>query len=221
LNLAHISEAASAQKLLVFQKPVDTLPAAVMLWELCCHSPAIVYKDRVSKRNLLNFLMVPATVLQIDLNQWNVINSGSSCSVFTSFISTEFFITLLTNCQCLASYQLDSSTVIWYTSRINLCWRPTLTPCNVYICLWQRPLGLRQELTPSSQMARSWVRIPLEAWMSVCVYSASVVLWAGSVPTSSWSNVQGVLLTIGLGNWKSGQGPTKEAIEPSIIIIIM
>jgi hypothetical protein len=35
----------------------------------------------------------------------------------------------------------------------------------------QRPPGLRHELSSPAQTLRSWVRIPLEAWMSVCVYS--------------------------------------------------
>jgi hypothetical protein len=38
----------------------------------------------------------------------------------------------------------------------------------------QWPRGLTHELSPSAWTLRSWVRIPLKAWMSVCVYSVFV-----------------------------------------------
>jgi hypothetical protein len=43
---------------------------------------------------------------------------------------------------------------------------------------------------------RSWVRIPLEAWMSVCVYCVSAVLCAGSSLATGRSPVQGVQPTV-------------------------
>jgi hypothetical protein len=39
----------------------------------------------------------------------------------------------------------------------------------------QRPRGLRHELPSPAQTLGSWVRIPLEAWMSVCVYSVFIL----------------------------------------------
>jgi hypothetical protein len=36
---------------------------------------------------------------------------------------------------------------------------------------WDQPRGLRHEMSSSAQTLRSRVRIPLEAWMYVCVYS--------------------------------------------------
>jgi hypothetical protein len=39
-----------------------------------------------------------------------------------------------------------------------------------------RPRDLRHEPTSHSQTLGSWVRIPLETWMSVCVYCLFVVL---------------------------------------------
>jgi hypothetical protein len=39
----------------------------------------------------------------------------------------------------------------------------------------QRPLGVRHELSSLARMLGPWVRIPLEAWMSVCVYSVFVL----------------------------------------------
>jgi hypothetical protein len=39
----------------------------------------------------------------------------------------------------------------------------------------------------------SWVRIPLKAWISMCVYSVCVVLYVGSGLTTGWTSVQGVL----------------------------
>jgi hypothetical protein len=38
---------------------------------------------------------------------------------------------------------------------------------------WQR--GLRHELSSPPRTLGSWVRIPFEAWMSVCVYSDFVI----------------------------------------------
>jgi hypothetical protein len=42
----------------------------------------------------------------------------------------------------------------------------------------------------------SWVRIPLEAWMFVCVYSVFVLSCVGSGLAMGWSLVQGVLPTV-------------------------
>jgi hypothetical protein len=44
----------------------------------------------------------------------------------------------------------------------------------------QWPRGLRHELSSPARQLGSWVRITFEAWMSVCVYSVSVVLCVGS-----------------------------------------
>jgi hypothetical protein len=43
-------------------------------------------------------------------------------------------------------------------------------------CQSRWPRGLRQELSSPAETLRSWVRIPLEAWMSMCVYSVCAVL---------------------------------------------
>jgi hypothetical protein len=40
-------------------------------------------------------------------------------------------------------------------------------------------LRLRHELSSLAQTLELWVRIPLEAWMFVCVYSVCVVLCVG------------------------------------------
>jgi hypothetical protein len=50
-------------------------------------------------------------------------------------------------------------------------------------------LGLRHEISSSAQTRRSWVRIPLNAWMSPCVCSVFVL---GSGLATGWSPVQGV-----------------------------
>jgi hypothetical protein len=44
----------------------------------------------------------------------------------------------------------------------------------------QWPRGLRHEPSPPTRTLGSWVRIPLEAWMSVCIYSVCAVLYIGS-----------------------------------------
>jgi hypothetical protein len=58
---------------------------------------------------------------------------------------------------------------------------------------WRRsqwPRGLRHEPSSLARTLGSWVRIPLEVWMSVCVYSVFVL---GSGLETGWSLVQGVL----------------------------
>jgi hypothetical protein len=77
----------------------------------------------------------------------------------------------------------------------------------------QRPCGLRHVLSSLARTLGSWVRIPLTAWMSVCVYSVCVVLCVGSGLATDWSPVQGVLQTVyrlkKQKNKNRGQGPTK------------
>jgi hypothetical protein len=53
---------------------------------------------------------------------------------------------------------------------------------------WQR--GLKHELSSLARLLGLWVRIPLEAWMSVCVYSVFVL---GSGLTTGWSLIIGVI----------------------------
>jgi hypothetical protein len=59
--------------------------------------------------------------------------------------------------------------------------------------LW--PRGLRHELSSPARTLGSWVRIPLEPWMPVCVYSVCAVLCGGRGLVTRWSPVQGVLRT--------------------------
>jgi hypothetical protein len=48
---------------------------------------------------------------------------------------------------------------------------------RVWIGEW--PRVLRHELSSPARRLGKWVRIPLEAWMSVCVYSVCAVLCVG------------------------------------------
>jgi hypothetical protein len=48
----------------------------------------------------------------------------------------------------------------------------------------------------------SWDRIPLKAWMSMCIYSVFVLSCISSDLATGWSPVQGVLSTpLGSRNW--------------------
>jgi hypothetical protein len=80
------------------------------------------------------------------------------------------------------------------------------------LCRPQRPRGLKHETSSPARTLGSWVRIPLTAWMSVCVYSVFVLfcvliaaLWRADPPSKESNG-----LCIGLRNWKSDQGPTKD-----------
>jgi hypothetical protein len=46
---------------------------------------------------------------------------------------------------------------------------------NQFMCRPQWPRGLRYELSSLARTLRSWVRIPLNTWISVCVYSVFVL----------------------------------------------
>jgi hypothetical protein len=75
----------------------------------------------------------------------------------------------------------------------------------------QWPRCLRHEQSSSTWTLGSWVRIALEAWISVYVYSVCDVLCEGSGLATDWSPVQGVLPTVRrIRKLKSGQGSTKD-----------
>jgi hypothetical protein len=64
---------------------------------------------------------------------------------------------------------------------------------------WRRiqwPRGLRHEPSSPVRTLGPWFRIPLDAWMSVCVYSVCVVLCVGSGFVTGWAPVQGVQPTV-------------------------
>jgi hypothetical protein len=63
----------------------------------------------------------------------------------------------------------------------------TLIEMNTYYFVWiiypsrrsQLPRGLRHELSSAAPTLGSWIRISLEAWMSVCVYCVCVRVSSG------------------------------------------
>jgi hypothetical protein len=78
-------------------------------------------------------------------------------------------------------------------------------------CRWRWPRGLRHELSSPARTLASWVRISLEAWMSVCVYSVFVLscMYVAALRRADPPSKESYRMCIGLRNWKSGQGPTK------------
>jgi hypothetical protein len=73
-------------------------------------------------------------------------------------------------------------------------YRPLLV--NGKLCQLQWPRGLGHELSSLAWTLGSWVRIPLKALISVCVYSGFVLFCVGSGLVTGWSPVQGVLPTV-------------------------
>jgi hypothetical protein len=70
--------------------------------------------------------------------------------------------------------------------------------------------GLKLELSSLTRTLGSWVRIPLEAWMSEFFYSVCVVLCVAMGFVMGCSPFQGVLPTVyKIEKLKSDQGPTK------------
>jgi hypothetical protein len=88
----------------------------------------------------------------------------------------------------------------------------------------QRPRGLKHELSSLARTLGSWVRIPLKARMFMCVYSVFVLSCAQVVTLTRADPLPkgSYLLYIGLRNWKSGQGPTKDctAIDRYVGVLI-
>jgi hypothetical protein len=70
-------------------------------------------------------------------------------------------------------------------------------------CRSQRPRILRHDPYSLAGTLGSWVRIPLEAWMFVCVYSVCIVLCVGSGLATGRSLVQGVLPSVKWSKWKN------------------
>jgi hypothetical protein len=60
----------------------------------------------------------------------------------------------------------------------------------------QRPRGLRHKMSWPAWTLGLWVRIPLDAWMSVCVYAVFVLSCVSSGLATGWSLVQGDLPTV-------------------------
>jgi hypothetical protein len=75
----------------------------------------------------------------------------------------------------------------------------------------QWPRGLRHELSSPPQTLGSCVRIPLEAWMSVCVYSVFVLscVQVVNLRRADPPSKESYRLCKRSRNWKSGQGPLK------------
>jgi hypothetical protein len=57
-------------------------------------------------------------------------------------------------------------------------------------------LDSRYEMFSRAETMGLWARIPLKAWMSVCIYSVCVVLCVGSGLATGWSPGQGVLSSV-------------------------
>jgi hypothetical protein len=86
---------------------------------------------------------------------------------------------------------------IWNIFRIEAIVRVFMNQLRVpCMCPSQRLRCLKHKLPSPVRMLASWVGIPLEAWMSVCVYSVCVVLCVGRGFATGWCMVKRVLLTV-------------------------
>jgi hypothetical protein len=95
--------------------------------------------------------------------------------------------------------------------------RPSFTPVKTHRRRSQWPRGLRHELSSSARTLGSWVRIPLEASIAVCVYSVFVLfyLWIAALRRADPPSKEPYRLCKRWRNWKSSQDPIKgcRAIE--------
>jgi hypothetical protein len=84
-------------------------------------------------------------------------------------------------------------------------------------CRSQCPRGLRHEPSLTARTLRSWVRIPLKAWMLDCLrlFWVCVVVCVGSGLATGWSLVQGVFPTVyGIKKLKKRPRFDKRTAEP-------
>jgi hypothetical protein len=101
------------------------------------------------------------------------------------------FVSVVPQCTTVAVKQLVDVTVLGlicveFFSGFNvyLNFRSWFMLCFVYMsylcwCRSQWPRGLNHEPSSPAQTLGVWVRIPFEAWMSVCVYSVFVLSCVG------------------------------------------
>jgi hypothetical protein len=140
----------------------------------------------------------------ISLNMQRQVPSTSLVSSFTII------------CTCYAMWPTEARKLCTNEESINLLRHALLiaNSCCSNTSKWidvgrsQWPRGLRHELSSPAQTLRTWVRIPLKAWMLVCIYSVFVqvaVLRRADPPSK-----ESYRLCKRSRNWKSSQGPTKD-----------
>jgi hypothetical protein len=108
-------------------------------------------------------------------------------SVWISGIAALFMIRYCISCHCGYNCRLRS---LHFGTPI-FC-HVTLLSRKSRMSRSQWPHGLSHDPSSSAGTLGSWVPIPLEAWMSVCVYSVCV----GSGLATGWPPFQGVLPTV-------------------------
>jgi hypothetical protein len=86
----------------------------------------------------------------------------------------------------------------------------------------QWPRRLRHELSSLARMLGSWVQIPLEAWMSVFLYSVFLLfcVQVATLRRTDPPSKESYRLCIGLRKWKCGQGPKKKKGCRAVDILI-
>jgi hypothetical protein len=89
-----------------------------------------------------------------------------------------------------------------------------LEASRIYLEWYDYPRCRRHEPSSSARTVWSWIRIPLEAWMSVlCAFTLCV----GSGLATGWSTVQGVLPTVyRIKKPKNRPRSKKSTVEPQI-----
>jgi hypothetical protein len=105
--------------------------------------------------------------------------------------------------------------------RISLCYPHILEVCVCGRSQW--PRGVRDEPFSPAGTLGPWVWVPLEACMSVCIYSLIVLLcvYIAALRGADLPSKESYGLCIGLRSWKSGQGQKDyKTIEREIIYSI-
>jgi hypothetical protein len=108
--------------------------------------------------------------------QWHILSifisiNGLFAISHTSLAVTFFYFAYKYLSQSLIQYRLQNIQSQKFFPFVSLNFINTA----IHECWSRWPRGLRHKLSSFARTLVSWVRIPLEAWMSVCVYSTSVL----------------------------------------------
>jgi hypothetical protein len=124
----------------------------------------------------LLYIPLPKSVLPIfSLEVYGQVMRRSSCPCVLLLLSIPFWCDQPNNLRRKRLVMKILITHFFPTSFLSRDWRHYITLTCKSTGRPQWPHGLRQEPSSPARTLGMWVRIPLEAWMSVCVYSVFVL----------------------------------------------
>jgi hypothetical protein len=128
-------------------------------------------------------------------------------TITLAFNTTELLLVILLS-QFFSSEELRHLRGLYVPFKVNM--PNTISKAGQISCL---QISARSKALTSLpvQTLRSWVRMPLETWISVCIFSVFVLscVYVAALRLADPPSKESYRLRIRLGNWKSGQDSTK------------